>query len=141
MKGTTKESKRRVHVIACAVLGVDLKETINELGISVSTQFLPGGLHNRPHELRQRLQEAIDKTSAVSLVDTIAVGYGVCGMGTVGIYARHVPLAIPRVHDCISLFLGSNEAYREQFSRYPGTYYISAGWVEGKSQPLGNSPD
>ena len=31
--------------------------------------------------------------------------------------------------------MGSDAAYRREFSRYPGTYYISAGWVEEKAQP------
>ncbi|MDP7348863.1 MAG: DUF1638 domain-containing protein, partial [Phycisphaeraceae bacterium] len=98
-------------------------------------QFLPGGLHDRPQELRRRLQEAIDETAAAQSADLIAVGYGVCGLGAVGIHARSIPLAIPRVHDCIALFLGSDAAYKEQFARHPGTYYISAGWIEEKAQP------
>ena len=67
------------------------------------------------------------------------MGYGVCGLGAVGLHARNVPLAIPRVNDCIALFLGSDEAYRQQFARYPGTYYVSAGWIEEKAQPQGSS--
>jgi hypothetical protein len=59
----------------------------------------------------------------------------------VGIHARAVPLAIPRVHDCISLFLGSDAAYRREFARYPGTYYISAGWVQEKVQPKAATGD
>ena len=66
------------------------------------------------------------------------MGYGVCGLGTVGLHARHVPLAIPRVNDCIAMFLGSDEAYRQQFARFPGTYYVSAGWIEEKVQPQRN---
>ena len=126
---------KRVHVIACGVLAIDLKAAASETGIDVSMQFLPGGLHSRPNELRTRLQEAIDEASATQRGDMIAIGYGVCGLGTVGIHARHVPLALPRVHDCIALFLGSDAAYKEQFARYPGTYYLSAGWVEEKAQP------
>ena len=34
------------------------------------------------------------------------------------------------------MFLGSNQAYKDEFSRYPGTYYISAGWYEEKAEPL-----
>jgi N-methylhydantoinase A/oxoprolinase/acetone carboxylase beta subunit len=64
------------------------------------------------------------------------VGYGVCGRGTVGIQARDIPLSIPKVHDCIALFLGGDAAYRDQFKKYPGTYYISAGWYEEKTEPL-----
>ena len=65
----------------------------------------------------------------------IAVGYGVCGLGTVHLQSRGTPLAIPRVHDCIALFLGSDAAYRSEFARYPGTYYVSAGWVREKGHP------
>ncbi|NLX95520.1 MAG: DUF1638 domain-containing protein [Rhodopirellula sp.] len=124
-----------IHVIACGVLAVDLEPIARRLGLRLTTAFLPGGLHDRPHELRRRLQEAIDEASALGRGERIVIGYGVCGMGSVGIHARSVPLVIPRVNDCIALFLGSDAAYRDQFARYPGTYYISAGWVEGKAQP------
>ena len=104
----------------------------------MSIEFLPGGLHARPDELKKRLQERIDHVSASFRGERIVVGYGVCGLGTVGLHARDVPLAIPRVNDCIALFLGSDEAYRQQFARFPGTYYVSAGWIEEKAQPQGN---
>ena len=126
---------KRVHVIACGVLAIDLKDIAEKLGIEVSFDFLPGGLHSSPRELRRRLQEAIDRASADHRGERIAVGYGVCGMGAVGIHARQIPLAVPRVNDCIALFLGSDAAYRQQFAAYPGTYYLSAGWVEEKAQP------
>jgi N-methylhydantoinase A/oxoprolinase/acetone carboxylase beta subunit len=129
------EVATRVHVIACGVLAIDLKDIAIRCDIDLSMEFLPGGLHARPRELRQRLQEAIDRASSDGRGDMIAIGYGVCGMGAVGIHARNVPLAIPRVSDCIALFLGSDAAYREQFAKYPGTYYLSAGWVEEKAQP------
>ena len=132
------DDPKRVHVIACGVLAVDLQAAANRLGIDVSLEFLPGGLHSRPMELRQRLQERIDAASARRRADMIAVGYGVCGLGTAGLHARNLPLAMPRVNDCIALFLGSDRAYKEQFARYPGTYYISAGWVEEKTRPIGD---
>lgn len=126
---------KRVHVIGCGVLAIDLKAIVKRLGIETTLTFLPGGLHNNPQELRRRLQEAVDDASADGKSDLIAIGYGVCGRGTVGLQARDVPLAIPCVHDCIALFLGSDRAYREQFGKYPGTYYVSAGWVEEKVRP------
>ncbi|MFB3894476.1 MAG: DUF1638 domain-containing protein [Phycisphaerae bacterium] len=126
---------KRVHVIACGVLAIDLRAAVERLGIDASTEFLPGGLHATPRELRKRLQEAIDRASEANLGDMIAVGYGVCGMGLVGVHARQIPLAVPRVNDCIALFLGSDAAYREQFAKFPGTYYLSAGWVEEKATP------
>lgn len=132
----------RVHIIACGVLALDLEAVKRELGVDASLQCLSGGLHATPTDLRHRLQETIDAASARQAGDMLAIGYGVCGLGSVGIHARHVPLAIPRVHDCIALFLGSDAAYKAQFADKPGTYYVSAGWVEEKADPqtAGASP-
>ena len=138
-----------VRVIACAVLRLDLEAAAERAGVRLDLTLLPGGLHATPRDLRLRLQEAVDEVSSEAAGEAsgaagqagarvprpIAIGYGVCGMGAAGIHARGVPLALPRVHDCIALFLGSDAAYRRQFAACPGTYYISAGWVDGKSQP------
>ena len=66
----------------------------------------------------------------------IIIGYGICGKGTIGVQARNVPLTIPKVHDCIALFLGGDQAYKKEFKKYPGTYYLSAGWCEEKTEPI-----
>lgn len=125
-----------IHVIACGVLALDLERLEDEMELAISTDFLPGGLHETPHKLRNKLQEAIDAASDNERISRIVVGYGLCGRGTVGIHARSKPLIIPRVQDCIALFLGSDRAYREQFEDHPGTYYISGGWFEEKVEPL-----
>ena len=36
----------------------------------------------------------------------------------------------------IALFLGGDAVYRREFKKYPGTYYLSAGWYEEKTEPL-----
>jgi N-methylhydantoinase A/oxoprolinase/acetone carboxylase beta subunit len=118
------------------VLALDIKYAAEKLGLEIGVKFLEGGLHDRPDLLRKKLQAAIDELSAAGRCDRIVVGYGVCGRGTVGIQARNIPLAIPKVHDCIALFLGGDAAYRDEFKKYPGTYYISAGWYEEKTEPL-----
>ena len=41
-----------------------------------------------------------------------------------------MPLVIPRAHDCIALFMGSRQRYREYFDAHPGTYYRTSGWIE-----------
>ena len=124
---------KNIFVIACAVLAKDLELAASDLRLNVGTRFLPGGLHEAPERLHRELQGAIDQASQTGRWDRIAVGYGVCGRGTVGIQARQVPLSIPRVHDCISLFLGGDRLYQEQFKRFPGTYYLTEGWLAGKS--------
>lgn len=129
--------QKHVHLIGCGVLRVDFGVLPQKPGLRYTTTWLEGGLHAKPAELRIRLQKAIDEVDGA---DLIAVGYGLCGRGTVGIHARDIPLAIPLVHDCISLFLGSDEAYAREFARNPGTYYISAGWYEEKVQPDQTEP-
>jgi hypothetical protein len=121
---------KKPFVIACAVLALDIKYAAKKLGIDIGFKFLEGGLHDRPKVLREKLQAAINEISASGLGDRIVVGYGVCGRGTVGIKAKDIPLVLPKVHDCIALFLGGDAAYRREFKKYPGTYYISAGWYE-----------
>ena len=51
-------------------------------------------------------------------------------MAIVGLTATNRTLIVPRVDDCIAIFLGSGEAYAAQSRKEPGTYYLSKGWIE-----------
>jgi len=128
--------------IACGVFRTDLEALRNETTLDSDVVYLPGGLHNEPGRLRRELQEAIDGAQDYG---RIVILYGLCGRGVVGLRSRGVPLVLPRVHDCISLFLGGAAEYRKQFAHAPGTYYISAGWYDEQVQPRGSrrsvSPD
>jgi N-methylhydantoinase A/oxoprolinase/acetone carboxylase beta subunit len=129
----------RIYVIACGVLAADIAAVARKLPTAIGTHYLPAGLHERPDQLRRELQAAIDRASIGGDWDRLAIGYGVCGRGTVGIRARGIPLAIPRVHDCIALFLGGDEPYQEQFQKCPGTYYLSHGWH--RARHLAQAPE
>ncbi len=126
------DSKARVYIIACGVLAKDIEAIAKKLPLTIGTHYLAAGLHERPDQLRRNLQEAIDRAANTGEWGRIVVGYGVCGRGTVDVRAQHIPLVIPRVHDCIALFLGGDNRYQEQFKQYPGTYYISHGWYDAK---------
>jgi hypothetical protein len=91
------------------------------------------GLHRTPALMLAALQERIDQVVDSSL---IILGYGLCGNGVVGLKARIHTLILPRVHDCIAIFLGSQQRYMEDFSAGPGTYYLTKGWLESGSDPL-----
>jgi len=86
--------------------------------------------------MKGAIQEEIDRAAGWP-GDRILLGYGLCSNGIVGVRANRHPLLIPRVHDCIALFLGSNERYREEREKAPGTYYLTKGWIEEKKSPLG----
>ncbi|HHC25130.1 MAG TPA: DUF1638 domain-containing protein, partial [Desulfobacterales bacterium] len=128
--------KKKTYAIACAVLAIDMKHSAKKLGIDIDYKFLEAGLHNNPKLLKEKLQAAIDEVSETDLCDRIIIGYGICGKGTIGIQSRSVPLAIPKVHDCVALFLGGDQAYKNEFKKFPGTYYLSAGWCEEKTEPM-----
>ena len=57
-------------------------------------------------------------------------------MAVVGLHATTAHLVIPRVDDCIAIFLGSRNAYREQAQKAPGTYYLTKGWIEVGDTPF-----
>ena len=98
----------------------------------VDVELLRLGLHLRPENLRERIQEKIDRTSEQSEIpfDAIVLGYGLCGQATSGLAARDIPLVIPRAHDCITFFLGSRAAYRQQHEECPGTIWHTKDYME-----------
>ena len=120
----------RTKVIACATV---IEEMCPLLPLEVQTQTLDFGLHLRPERLRSSLQEAIDASAATA--DTVILGYGLCSQAVIGLYSNTCALVVPRVDDCIAIFLGSRAAYQQQASHEPGTYYLTKGWIE-----VGDSP-
>lgn len=76
--------------------------------------------HNQPAVLAQLLQEKID---AITDAQEIIVLYGLCGNAILPLRSRGIPLRILRVHDCLSVLLGSRERFTALFSMRP-----SQGW-------------
>jgi N-methylhydantoinase A/oxoprolinase/acetone carboxylase beta subunit len=125
----------KLKIIACGVFEDELSAVANSSPNHVEIELLDAGLHAVPDQLRLRSQEAIDAASRQGGYDGVCFAYGLCGRGTAGLIARDVPLVLPRVHDCISLFLGSAQAYYEQFAAHPGTFYFTTGWYNKKAHP------
>lgn len=119
----------RVKVLACEVLFRELCLVAAEAPLTVDLEFLIRGLHDNPAVLREQAQERVDRVDEAQ-TEAMVLGYGLCSNGTAGLVARGIPLVIPRAHDCITLFMGSQERYQEHFFDHPGTYYFTSGWVE-----------
>lgn len=119
----------RVKVIACATV---IEEMLPLMPPEMDREVMDFGLHLHPGSLTEALQARID---AASGYDHILLGYGLCSHAVVGLVATTAALVIPRVDDCIAIFLGSRDAYRGQAQTEPGTYYLTKGWIE-----VGDSP-
>ncbi len=117
-------------IIACATV---LEEMLPFIPASVPYEVLDFGLHLRPNELKRALQTRIDAASQTA--EVVLLGYGLCSMAVVGLHATTATLVTSRSDDCIAIFLGSCDAYRQQSSKEPGTYYLTKGWIE-----VGDSP-
>jgi len=141
----------RLKIIACGVFKPYIENLIKKTEHQVEVTFLDAGLHETPNLLREKVQEEINKSSKKVAghnkgdcekcknpcikFDYIVIFYGLCGRGVIDLTSYDVPLVLPRVHDCISLFLGSNTAYKKEFSANPGTFYHTLGWITEKINP------
>lgn len=127
----------KTRIFACQTIKQELLAVMERLldakRPEFEVEFLPYGLHRVPkvlgEELKRRLEASRDATMVI-------LGYGLCSNGVVSL--SPVPgqrLVMPRVHDCISILLGSRAAYNVEFKAEPGTIYLSRGWIEAKGDP------
>jgi hypothetical protein len=121
----------RRRVIACATV---IEEMLPLLPGDVPYEKLDFGLHINPQKLKKVLQEKIDEASQGA--DVLLLGYGLCSMAVVDLHATTATLVIPRTDDCIAIFMGSCNAYKEQTRKEPGTYYLTKGWIEVGDTPF-----
>jgi hypothetical protein len=119
------------RVIACETV---IEEMLPLLPSDVPHEVLDFGPHINPTELKKVLQEKIDEASPKA--EVLLLGYGLCSMAVVGLKATNATLVIPRTDDCIAIFLGSCNAYKEQAKKEPGTYYLTKGWIEAGDTPF-----
>jgi hypothetical protein len=124
-------NQNQTKVIACDTV---IEEMLPYLPANMAYEVLDFGLHLRPESLKAKLQEAIDASCLD--YDTLLLGYGLCSMAVVGLTAKDCTLVIPRVDDCIAIFLGSRQAYSEQSRKDPGSYYLTKGWIEVADTPF-----
>lgn len=120
-------------VIACSIMKDELLRFKMD---GISFVFLEQSLHRTPQKMKPVIQGEIDKAEEQNW-DYIILSYGLCSNGILGVKSSHHPIIIPRVHDCIALFLGSRERYMEEHKKEPGTYYLTKGWIDECKSPLG----
>ena len=135
-------SVKKCRLIACEIMFREVCYLLSQTHNIIDVVFMQKGLHDAGKDkMKAAIQEEIDKSDPEKY-DCILLGYGLCNNGICGLHAK-VPLVVPRAHDCITLFLGSKERYREYFNANPGTYYKSSGWIERENSitPQGSVMD
>jgi hypothetical protein len=131
----------RLKLIACEILYREICAVVARSTNQVDVQFMPKGLHDQGQEaMNARLAEVVGEVDETAY-DAICLGYGLCSNGVVGLGARRIPLILPRAHDCITLFLGSKEAYQQYFFDHPGVFFKTTGWLERGSELSQHLPD
>lgn len=94
-------------VIACSIF----KPYIEELEFDKSQYnftYLKIRQHNQPHKLSKTIQKEIDETRDVNQIIVI---YGICGGALLSLKAHDIPVVLVKVHDCMSILLGSKLRY------------------------------
>jgi len=119
------------RVLACATVMEEMSPIIPP---AMKYTILDFGLHIKPDRLKQELQKEIDKE--VAGITTIILGYGLCSQSVIGLKSANCRVVVPRSDDCIALFLGSVEAYKQQHKIAPGTYYLTKGWLKTGGTPF-----
>jgi Protein of unknown function (DUF1638) len=124
-----------IALIACEVFRSEIDLLAAGAEHIVEKRFYEIGLHDRPDEMRVRLQQEVAEVDRRDDIEAIVLAYGLCGCGTAGLRAGRHPLVIPRAHDCITVFLGSKEMDAERQSACPGCYYYTPGWNLARRVP------
>ncbi|MGI6169557.1 MAG: DUF1638 domain-containing protein [Christensenellales bacterium] len=131
----------RLKLIACKVFYREISLLTATCKHFIDVTYLQQGLHDTPKKLNQALQNEIVRIDQGDDIystpdrhgqdfDAILIGYGLCSNGVVGLFSEKYRLVIPRIDDCIGLFLGSREHYKQAFDANPGTYWYTPSWIE-----------
>ncbi len=112
-------------ILCCRSLAPTLEEL---LGSDAPLTILDIALHLQPERLRAALLETIAELEAPGT--TILLGYGLCGRALEGVYSKHSRLVLPKIDDCVGMFLGSRERHRESLRTHSGRYWLERSWLD-----------
>lgn len=112
----------KVKIISCQIFEIYINELLNSYtpDYEFDIEYFEIDQHNTPKKFNRILQDRINEITSFDLIVLI---YGICGNSTSYIKANHIPLVIPRVHDCATILLGNKQTYKTVFGHRP-----SQGW-------------
>lgn len=120
-----------IKIIACEVMKKELLSI--KPALNVEYEFISMNLHLYPDKLRRELQCIIERSTGYS---RIILAFGLCGGAAKGLVATDCILTIPKVHDCISIFLNSGKLNEGVYEKKIGTFYLSCGYMNSEKSIL-----
>lgn len=125
-------------IIACNIFKREIENLIHK-DRKEDVIFVEQGLHNTPSKMREKIQMIVDEIEShgniVKNYKGIVLLYGVCGNGTLGLKTSKLKLVVPKAHDCMTLFLGSKEKYKEIIDKNNGVYWFNHAWIDQTPMP------
>jgi len=126
---------KRLAVLACEVLKQEVELFAKDCPHVVAVEIMEMNLHEQPLGMRAALLKKIAEVEARHQPDAIALVFGLCGCGLIGVRAQGCPVVVARAHDCVTLFLGSKETYLQRQKEHPETYWFTPGWNQTGRAP------
>ena len=111
-------------IIACGALAREIQQLIDINGwTDVDVQCLPADLHNRPHQIPNRVLDKIQRNR--DRYAHIFVAYADCGTGGL-LDSMLEPLGVERLEGahCYQFYAGS-EVFKQLHDTEPGTFYLT----------------
>ncbi len=117
-------------LIACLMMELETKNALEVTGSDAEVIWMEKGLHNKPENLCVVLQKTIEQAEKDFAPDVILLGYGFCGNAMRGLHADTCRLILPRIDDCITMFIGSRER-KARLENGKGIMFQTADWADG----------
>ena len=109
-----KNQKRTL--ISCAMLEDEVNHILEKTHLTLPVIWIDRGLHNRPENLNQLLQEHINQ---LQNQDEILLTFGLCGNGTAGLVSPNTMLRLPKFDDCINMLAFSQGQKENKHRKMP----------------------
>lgn len=122
----------RSVIITCHNIKAEVDQALRETSCNYPVLYLDSTLHDQPELLKKALQKELDHISNAEQV-ILAMGY--CGNVILGLKANNFRIVVPRVDDCMTLFLGSQKRRKEVMDE-AATYFFTKGWLDAERNIL-----
>lgn len=115
-------------LIACSMMQAEIEAALKTTGSQAKVLWLEKQLHNNPEVLRSTLQETMDTAEGEYRPERILLGFGFCGNAMQGLRAGNYQLILPRIDDCITLYIGSRQR-KARLEGGVGTIFLTRDWT------------